>query len=235
MLGIWEPHSISLLKQFFKVYFRDDQGLVFCDIGANIGLYSLWFSKIVTVKGLVYAFEPTPQTSIKLASNITLNDLKNVEVIEKACSNINGNIDFYIGHHHTKSSLSSSWAKGDEATVNKITVATVALDDFFYKQNLRLPHFIKMDIEGGAVFALQGCARLAVECRPVFFIESHTPEEDRAISNFMLTYKYSGYQVEQNRFIANPSEIYPHPEGVWGNMLIYPEEKQSSIISIINV
>jgi len=49
------------------------EGMNVLDIGANIGYYSLIFSKLVGAKGRVFSVEPTKSTYEKLLRNIQLN------------------------------------------------------------------------------------------------------------------------------------------------------------------
>ena len=47
---------------------------VFVDVGANIGAYSLFFSKLEGMSS-IYAFEPSPLTFTELNRNVALNEL----------------------------------------------------------------------------------------------------------------------------------------------------------------
>jgi protein-L-isoaspartate O-methyltransferase len=60
------------------------------DIGANIGMYAAFFSKIVGTEGRVYSFEPVPQRFQILRSNIRRLSLKNVQPVNCAISASNG-------------------------------------------------------------------------------------------------------------------------------------------------
>jgi FkbM family methyltransferase len=209
------------------------QSPIFCDIGANVGSYSLWLASLKESRGTVYAFEPTPASANELRKNILANQLKNIELIEKACSDNTGTVDFFIGQDHHSSSLNSEWAKGGQPHVDKITVETITLDDFFLSDHRALPDFIKMDIEGGAVFALPGCRKLVRQKQPIFFIESHTPDEDRAIGDFMLEHQYEGYRISNHRWVADKTKTHPDPDGVWGSILLCPVALRTQINTIL--
>jgi hypothetical protein len=61
------------------------KGGVFYDVGANVGFFALLAAHLVGVdEGQVYAFEPTPDNAAEIRSNIALNGLRNVTVVEKA-------------------------------------------------------------------------------------------------------------------------------------------------------
>lgn len=57
------------------------EGGVFVDVGANVGLYSLWAARRVGVAGMVIAVEPHPQIGSRLAFNVAANGLGNVRIV----------------------------------------------------------------------------------------------------------------------------------------------------------
>lgn len=106
-------------------------------------------------------------------------------------------------------------------------VLTTTLNDYVNSPQARSgPDFIKMDIEGGGSYALRGSDRCIAEKRPLFLIESHTPDEDRAISDLILRYPYDAYRLTNHRWVNAPDQTYPDPDGVWGTLLLWPAEKR---------
>ena len=67
----------NLDKYLFLLLARS--GDVVLDGGANIGHYSILFSKLVGRKGKVYSFEPVPPTFLELEKNLNQSGSKNVE------------------------------------------------------------------------------------------------------------------------------------------------------------
>jgi len=55
------------------------KGNIFIDVGANIGLMSIFASKIVGSNGIIYAFEPEPETFVILRKNIEINKINNIQ------------------------------------------------------------------------------------------------------------------------------------------------------------
>ena len=69
------------------VYFRTriHPGAICLSVGANLGVYPLQFANWSAPEGVVYAFEPNPETSASLRKHIALNRLQNrVHIIEQA-------------------------------------------------------------------------------------------------------------------------------------------------------
>nr|MDJ0520330.1 FkbM family methyltransferase [Trichodesmium sp. MO_231.B1] len=69
-------------------------GMKVFDVGANIGDYSLLFSKLVGESGKVYSFEPTSTTFQKLEERIKERNLNNVNLFQKAVFSKNQLIEF---------------------------------------------------------------------------------------------------------------------------------------------
>ena len=65
---------------------NNDESFVFYDIGANIGVYSL-YTAILHKNSIVYSFEPEGTNFSSLCQNIVNNDLKNMIPLQLAFSN----------------------------------------------------------------------------------------------------------------------------------------------------
>ena len=91
----YEEFETKLVKDIIK------EGNVVVDIGANIGYFTLIFSRLVGRKGEVFAFEPEPNNFNLLKKNIEINDYKNVNLINKAVSNKSGKIELYLDDVNT--------------------------------------------------------------------------------------------------------------------------------------
>jgi FkbM family methyltransferase len=157
---------------------------------------------------------------------LLINQVTNVETVELACGDHEGEIEFFVANDHHCSSLIESWPISPDVPSRKVIVRTTTLDAFFDDSSRQGPDFIKMDIEGGAVFALKGCDRCTEKFRPLFWIESHTPTEDKAIGEFTLRHGYSAYayRLQHRGWVKNLNSTYPDPEGVWGTLLLCPPE-----------
>lgn len=233
MLGLWELDRFALLLKVHRRAFLLGKDGVVCDVGANIGFYTLWFSKLLQGRGRIYAFEPVPSVLNKLKANVSLNLLQNVEVVPKACADKSGRAQMFVGHHHHVSSFLADWAGGTEGKPESISVETVSLDDFFLGNTPRAcPDFIKMDIEGGGIWVLQGCDRCVEAKRPLILMESHTPREDLAICEFVLKHRYQAYRLRDGRWAESLDQPHPCPQGVWGELLLCPEERAASLRSL---
>ena len=170
------------------------------------------------------------------AINLKLNRVSNVEVVAEACGARSGVVDFFIADHHHASSLHLDWASGGghRGQPKKIETPMTTLDEFFASEGRKLPRFIKFDIEGGCTEALPGCRQVLKEGRPFILVESHTPDEDRAVSNVLTEFGYRGYRLDDRAWVKKPEAVHPDKQGVWGTLLLTPEEHYKTFFSAIS-
>ena len=79
-LGYSEPETAAFVQSFLK------PGMVFWDVGAHIGEYSLLAARQVGREGKVEAIEPQPAIRHFLKTNIELNGFQNIRVHGYAAS-----------------------------------------------------------------------------------------------------------------------------------------------------
>lgn len=160
--GVFEPVQT---RKFIKSVKKGDT--VF-DIGANVGYYAVLASKLVGIKGKVYAVEPDRKNVELLKKNIELNNCLNVEVVPLALGAEN-KISYF---------LSDQANPGESKISEKVTrelVRVKTLDTLVKEKSIRKVDVIKLDVEGGEVDVLRGAKKLIaasknlkifVECNP---------------------------------------------------------------------
>ncbi len=228
IVGLWENDSFNTLTLLSHQFGLDKKKMVIADVGANIGYYALYFSKYYTPESEIYSFEPSVSILDVLKKNIAANKADNVHVLDLACSDKSGEVEFYVGEHHHQSSMISDWAE-NETRGTKMVVKSTSLDDFFSGLD-SFPDLIKMDIEGGGVFALKGCEKCIRTKKPFILVESHTGAEDLAVSEVMLKYGYDAYRINDKKWVKKKDKNYKDKEGVWGSMLLVPSEVRNKFV-----
>ena len=226
LMGFWETDSLEVLDKAISLFEFDKQDTIVADIGANMGFYSLYFSKKLSPGSKVYAFEPSVSILDVLKKNINRNGIRNVEIVEAACSDKPGEVEFYIARNHHQSSMLGSWSENSETgTMTKVKATSV--DEYFGINGLgKYPDLIKMDIEGAGVFALKGCDQCLRTKRPIILMESHTPDEDNAIGRLLNEYQYDAFRINNQKWVLQKGKNYSDTDGVWGTMLLIPTEKK---------
>jgi FkbM family methyltransferase len=224
LIGFWETENITALDRAIKKLGLDKKDILIADVGANMGYYSMYFAKYFSPLTRIYAFEPSVSILDVLKNNIRANHFNNVEIVEAACAQNTGTVQFYIGHNHHSSSMIDYWGD-NKSTGTLTTVPSVSMDEFFERAEGKYPDLIKMDIEGAGVFALKGCERCLEFKRPLMLMESHTGAEDDAVGHVLRNYHYEAFRIDNNKWIQHKDRNYEDPDGVWGKMLLIPVEK----------
>lgn len=148
--GVYEEGTLWCFKKILK------KNYTVIDAGANIGLTSIFASKLVGNNGKVYAFEPMPETYKILCFNIHLNKLKNILAINLGLSDFEGEAEIYDNLHINRGAASLYTDRLDKGTTVKITT----IDKFLAKYEFSEIDFIKIDIEGSELSMLKGCKDL---------------------------------------------------------------------------
>jgi FkbM family methyltransferase len=119
---------------------------VVIDIGANIGMFSLFAAKVFsTVK--VYAFEPAAESFALLKKNVLLNNLTNIKCYQCSVFSVTGEQTLYIDIGSTADTMIQSRIKAPDS-VKKERVPCLSLDDLFSKYEIARCNFLKVDVEG---------------------------------------------------------------------------------------
>jgi FkbM family methyltransferase len=135
-----------------------DRGEAFWDLGANVGYFSLVAAAALQNRGQIVAFEPGATAYQNLADNISLNPFTNIRLFNLAVAAKEGEARLYLSGDIADSSASLFGAASGGA--GQEVVQTVSLDNFLAAQGLKPPDFIKMDVEGAELAALQGARGL---------------------------------------------------------------------------
>jgi FkbM family methyltransferase len=127
-------------------------GMIALDIGAHIGYYTRLLARRVQEKGRVLAFEPCYENYVVLQYNVPPVRFKNVWIFDKAVSSRNGQALLFISPGHSNHSLIAGYTEAQ----GQVEVETVALDSFLPRYGILQVDFVKIDVEGGEVQALEG-------------------------------------------------------------------------------
>lgn len=142
-----ENHVGTILRQIneermYDPIFAEREDMTVLDLGANVGLFSLYAADSCK---RVIAVEAVPSTYM-IANELTM-DYPQIEVQQYAISDKDQDVSFYLNENSTTNSLVSH--EGQEITVPGITVASLL-------KSLDIDHvdFVKCDIEGSEAIAL---------------------------------------------------------------------------------
>jgi FkbM family methyltransferase len=145
-----------------------DPQMVFFDIGANVGWYSMSVGKHDS-SIQVYSFEPIPQTFMMLEKNISLNEFSNIKVFNQGLSDKNQKLVFYFDP--CESGNASSRNLKDNISAKEIISHAGKLDDFVNEHNITQLDFIKCDVEGAELLVFKGGLDSISAYQPIIFTE----------------------------------------------------------------
>jgi FkbM family methyltransferase len=162
--GAFEPETIQLFASVLS------PGMTVFDLGANVGLYTLWAAHRVGPTGQVHSFEPTPDVAQALKKNISLNGFGQVMVNEAAVSDAPGKT--YLSFLQDDPG-ENTILRGNEANPG-VWVPTLTLDEYVAQRGVSSVDVMKIDIEGAEQMALQGGRTfLSAENAPMLFMEAN--------------------------------------------------------------
>lgn len=194
-----EPDTIEWIAGFAP-------GEILYDVGANVGMYSIWAALTRQVR--VYAFEPESQNFALLNRNIFLNRLGDlITAIPLAVSDTLGLDRLYLSEFVSGSSYHNFGEALDhkrQPFASPFAQGCVAAGlDFLVAQNwLPVPHHIKIDVDGIEPRVIAGARNTLNDPRlKSLLIEINgNLDEHWAIVDILLDagFDYSRAQVEQS-------------------------------------
>jgi len=150
-------------------------GTTLFDIGANIGIMSVYLAKQFR-NSKVYSFEPMPDNIKALKRVLKYFTLKNVTVMECALGTENGTLEMVMPVRNNIKFQGLSHAVHESITENndgvRFTVPMKKLDDMPEFKNMNQPlGGIKIDVENFEYFVLKGGEQLLRTYKPVVYAE----------------------------------------------------------------
>ena len=174
-------------------FFRelDLTGKIVFDVGAFEGLVALFFAQHARQ---VVCYEPNARNYDRLKENLQLNHIGNVTVRQFGVGSMPGSSDMVWDPSRAGSStigstsMASTIAARKSAHHERIEITTLDIEVF--ENGLPLPEFIKIDIEGYELPALQGARRLLQTAHPTLYVEMHgeTMNEKRRNAKAVLEF-----------------------------------------------
>lgn len=156
-LGDYEP----ILKKHFKTHIN--LGDTVLDIGANIGLHTLYFAELAGNNGKVIAFEPVLSNFNNLKANIALNPFKNIQTENIALGHKNEIIKIAADESSTNpGSFNLFDREGENEIICKIG------DEVLNNEKI---DFIKIDVEGYEGYVIDGLFETIKKNKPKIVFE----------------------------------------------------------------
>ncbi len=183
-------------------------GMTVLDIGANIGVHTLTFSKLVGPTGRVFAYEAQPDNFNMLCGNLALNDVQNVVAIQKAC-----------GEKHEIMPVPRMDLKGKINNYGSFSLAdkySHCVDTVEVIPVLQDCQFMKIDVEGYEAQVLRGAAEMILRCKPVIHVENDRSDNADEVIRTIRSLGYTPYWNPTELF--NPDNYKKNPVDHFGGI-----------------
>lgn len=176
--GIFEESEIKFMKGILG------PGMVFFDIGANMGFYSLIGAKAVGINGHVHCFEPSPRMFGELQYNVNLNGFNNIRMNRAAFGEKVGTACLSRQERGKEVYGRITDIGKTEGNYDEVEVDT--LDRYIENAGVEKIDLIKIDVEGAELQVFKGARNiLSKPDAPIIIFEM----EERHARKFNYTCK----------------------------------------------
>lgn len=183
-----EPETIDWINNF-------KDGRIFWDIGANIGIYSIYAaSKFKDLK--IISFEPSTSNTRTLSRNISINNFENkIKIFPIALCDKPNILSKFSENKFCEGWSGSTFEKDFDANgkklikkniKNKYHIFGTSINDLLNKKVLKIPNYIKIDVDGIEHIILRGAKNflkhnsireILVEMNPIFKFQFNSIEK----------------------------------------------------------
>ena len=203
LYGEYSQPEVELFDQLLA------PGCVVVEVGANIGVHTLFFAQAVGPEGRVIAFEPQRIIYQMLCGNMAINSITNVHCWNVAVGAAAGElivpqIDYRRDNNFGGVELC------DRSAGEAVQVGT--LDSL----NLEQCYLIKIDVEGMEEQVLRGAAGTISRLKPTLYVECDRIEKEASLLRAIDALGYAGYWHRCHLF--NPQNFAGNQNNVFGNV-----------------
>jgi FkbM family methyltransferase len=203
-----DPLSVPSLEIFRLVRRIVPAGSRVLDLGGHVGAFSLAAAaagyQVVTV-------EASPRNAALLQASVDANNWQNIRIIAAGVSDAPGTIPFIVDGPYGHVAMEAE--KGNSA--RQVEVPAITVDQLLSEVGWDRPDFVKMDIEGSEVAAIEGMPRLlAREDAPLFYYESNSHtlnfygETPQTLKAAFAACGYRSFLVQGERLVeVQPGDI----------------------------
>ena len=198
IFGNYEKEEIADLLHFTNsIGIKLSEGTTI-DIGGNIGIHAIEFSKI---SKKVLSFEPNPRVYEIL--KINTKNLNNIEIFNYGCGKKNETLNL---QETFKNLGASSAAFKVRYLDNTVKIQIKPLDEIF--DNLSSVNLIKIDVEGMEADVVRGAEKVITKFLPVICFEQHEIDflskfHETETIDFLRSIGYKIFVIHQ-KSIKNP-------------------------------
>jgi tetratricopeptide (TPR) repeat protein len=157
------------------------------EIGANIGIHTVFLAKTVGKSGTILAFEPQRLIYQNLCANLALNSITNTYTYNVAIAEQIGSIQMQTE-----------------------VVQSITLDSL----NIPYCRLIKINVENMKLEILQGAINIITQLKPILYLKNNHQQHADAIINYIRSLNYT---IHKHKFPTYNLKNFSHnPENIFG-------------------
>ncbi len=187
------------------------------DIGAHIGVFTMFFSKKVGRNGKVISFEPNKNSFKTLKEHIKINRKElynNIKIFNKGIGNKTETRKLKFSQHFSATgsivkTIQNNLAKR-HPNLKEMDVKIDSLDNIIKNYKIPAPDFIKIDVEGMEYFVLKGMISTIIKNKkPYLYIEVHNVNGEEKLKNIkrifdlLQKYNYKIFHIESKEYLTH--------------------------------
>jgi len=204
-----EPITIKWIRNFEK-------NSVFYDIGANVGIYTIFATIIKDIS--VFSFEPEANNFQSLMENLIVNNLTHqVNAYPISISDKSSLTNLFLSrfekgssHHMVDESLDHNLQEKKFSL--KQGIYSSSLDEILYTWNLPCPNYLKIDVDGIESKIIYGAKKTLKndDLKSILIEININRDEDKDIINILKknNFTYSQDQVNESERKTGPHKGY---------------------------
>jgi FkbM family methyltransferase len=172
---------------------------VFLDAGSFIGTFAIYAASLSSTN-FVAAVEPDPVNRQLLEKNIELNKLANIHIIAKCLWDSETTLSFSSGNGEM-----SGVEAADHEPEGTIELEATTIDALVRKLSMEFD-YVKMDIEGAEIEALEGAKGIIQSSKPKFVVASYHLREGSQtkarVEQFLSLYYKNIYSTNNGQLLS---------------------------------
>ena len=215
----WFEDEIHFIRKFAQA------NTTMLDIGANFGIYTLAMAQASRAidgggTGKFWAIEPTSNTADHLRASVEANGFDNVEVIQLALSDKDGDGYLTLSHTSELNALADGPA-GNTEQVKLATLDSLAAEKF----GAHKIDFLKIDAEGAESDILRGGAHFFEQNSPLIMFElKHLSEVNKPLIRQFSAMGYNSYRHVPGLGVLTPFSFDDEVPGFMLNLFACKED-----------
>lgn len=187
---LYTPHCFEIGKKDVVV-----------DIGAHIGIFSIFASRLAS-EGQVYAFEPAPENFSRLKEHLNVNSVKNIVLANEAVMGSSGVQQIFLAGANTGGNSVFKCV----GSVGYVKVKAITLNEIFVRHKLEHIDFLKIDCEGAEYDLLYNAPDVVFRKIGKISMEYHNFDGDKTGSVLKNFLEEKGFKVDM--LVGRDTMIY---------------------------